>query len=86
MQGAALRTHGEGAAAVNSGESANEARYWPACMSEPGFMPWFSRLCLLASNTDALAAHHLAQPPAAWVDAARLLLSADHNVDAGHVG
>jgi hypothetical protein len=36
--------------AVNA---ANDSPYWPACTSDPAFLPWLSRLVTIAKNTQA---------------------------------
>lgn len=59
-------------------ESANNSPYWPPSMHDPSFLPWFSRLCLLARNSQAApaeAARCLEGAPPEWVDTARFLLT-----------
>lgn len=61
-------------------ESANDSPYWPPCIRAHGFMPWFSRLCLLARNSQATptqAACCLEGVPTEWAAAARFLLTCE---------
>jgi hypothetical protein len=33
--------------------AANDSPYWPACMRDPGFLPWLSRFMAIVNNTRA---------------------------------
>lgn len=64
-------------------QPANDSPYWPACVSDPGFLPWLSRVLTIARNTRPdtptpalvrMARVHGAVPPE-WALAALFLMS-----------
>ena len=71
---------------VRAERSANDAPYWPACVREPGFLPWLSRIAAIANNTQPnTPAHSLVRmaqkqgaAPPEWVQAARFLVEQAH--------
>lgn len=32
-------------------QPANDSPYWPACASDPGFLPWLARVVTIANST-----------------------------------
>jgi hypothetical protein len=36
---------------MNPQQAANDSPYWPACMCDPGFLPWLSRFMAIVTNT-----------------------------------
>lgn len=63
-------------------QPANDSPYWPACMHDPGFLPWLARFVAIVNNTRAdtptpdlvrMARMHGAVSPE-WVLAVRFLM------------
>lgn len=64
-------------------QAANDSPYWPACVHEPGFLPWLARFVAIVNNTRPhtpmpdlvrMARMHGAVPPE-WVLAVRFLMA-----------
>ena len=63
---------------ANGREAANAAFFWPEAMRDPGFMPWFSRFCVLARSAPgnvSLAVRAVGGMPPAWVEAAQFVIT-----------
>lgn len=63
-------------------QPANDAPYWPACVHEPGFLPWQARFVAIVNNTRPdtptpdlvrMARMHGAVPPE-WAQAVQFLM------------
>jgi len=40
-------------------QAANDSPYWPACVHEPGFLPWLARFMAIVMNTRAETPTHV---------------------------
>lgn len=62
--------------------AANDAPYWPACVQEPGFLPWLARFVTIVNSTSpSTPTHDLVRMarmygpvPPEWVSAVQFLM------------
>lgn len=69
-------------ASMTHQQPANDSPYWPACVHDPGFLPWLARFVTIVNNTRPdtpevdlvrMAGVHGAVPPE-WLQAVRFLM------------